>query len=146
MSKEYIEELIVTIPSITDMENAQREIYMKGFIGKNQASLADALGPFLTVLGVAFYKSTPVSLATSAVSLFLTINDTDYKKIVRDCLINGYISLGDLRNKMSKLSGIYTRFAIKVPFLEFTEKRFRIVSGFGIITKGCLNSGHWEDL
>lgn len=137
---EYTSILTVSKNELEQMMYAQVQVY--DFIDEkiNSSQLINALGPVSTILGLIFIQSTPVGVAAAVGSIIsgITFNEKEMIKAEIDAGLRGLVRL---HQSISQNPNIQLA-QVKLPFLEFIDYNFRVVTGDGLIL-GLLINGHW---
>lgn len=137
--REYVGSLTMSYDTLYKIRRAQYEIRTKGFTNVSQNSLVTALGQYAGVLSLAFMLPTPVTLAAGVIA-GITGAANERATIIKVCQ-NGEDYLQQLIYYMDDHKQ-YDQIKVDVPFLEFIDEKFRIVSGSGILT-GVHTKNGW---
>lgn len=137
---EYASTLIFSKDQLYQARRAQAEIRQKGFDQKNQTNLIQGLSTFASVLSLMFKLPTPVTLAAGVISLALGSSQSEVNVLI-SLSIAGEDYLDEVYDFMYD-NPDYDLIEVTLPFLEFVEEGFRIVTGIGIVTKVHSSSGH----
>lgn len=137
--KEYLEKLVLSKREIEEMERAQFEIRKEGFEAQNEEKLRLGLSAFASVLSMAFMLGTPATLA-AAVIAGITSSPSD-RETLKITSRHGEDYMRELIYTMDDHPN-YELIEVELPFLEFIDEGFRIVSGAGRVT-AVKDSGNW---
>lgn len=136
--KEYTRTLILSKREINYIKRAQFEMRMDGFKNEDEGKLIQGLSAFTSVLSFAFMLPTPVTLAAGVIAA-ISSSPSERDTIISVCS-NGEDYLEILWNMMDDHPE-YDLVKVELPFLEFVDEGFRIVSGFGRIEAIHVGNG-----
>ncbi|MBD8498067.1 hypothetical protein [Paenibacillus arenosi] len=141
---EHVEELILTKDQVLKMQSAQYAIYEKGFKDTNTTvkKVADALAGIGSILGLVFFKSTPVGVATGVVGILASMIPST-KEIVDTYVKDGHYHMSYLVNFFESNPNARL-IKVTLPFIQFNyDGPIRFVAGQGIITGYKPQNGDW---
>lgn len=143
MAREYKDTLTVNLDQLVKMERAQRNIYDRGFVSPSKVDLTSLLGLSATVLGLVFIASTPVSVATAAVSLGTSFVPPSEKKLLEGMVKTGYWDLGYARDLLA--DGYYDLLEMELPFIEYVVngQKLRLISGKNAVKRAHIKGSSW---
>lgn len=136
---EYIDTLTLSKDQINKIKRAQFEMRMEGFQNQDEEKLRQKLSAFASVLSLAFMLGTPFTLAAAVISA-ITPGPSDRDIIITVCR-HGEDYLEGLWNIMDDNPN-YELLKVELPFLEFIDEGFRIVSGAGRVV-AVKDNGIW---
>lgn len=140
-SREYSEDLTVTLSQLKKIQKAQRAMYKNGLVKLEGTTLESVLGSVATILGLAFVTSTPAGIVAGITSLVASLG-VSAKDALKDMVYTGYFSMEDLTDFFEE-NPEYDMIKVEFPFIEYYVggKTIRFVSGEGLVKKAHNEDG-----
>ncbi len=144
MAREYISKVIVNLDQLRKIQRGQRTIYDSGIVNPNSNTLIAGLSGVVSILALAFIRSTPVGVAAGVISLASGMTSSE-KDILKNLVYSGYWHLGYMDDFMVDHPN-YDLIEMELPFLEYTvdKEPIRFIQGKGMITRVHTKNG-WID-
>lgn len=130
--------LVLSRSQLYSIKRAQFEIRMQGFTYVDEGKLAKNLSAYASILSLAFMLPTPVTLAAGVIAGISSI-PSERDTIISMCR-RGEDYLQSLIYLMDD-NPQYDFVKVELPFLQFVDEEFRIISGYGRLIAVHVGSG-----
>lgn len=138
--EEYFEEVTLTREELKKLCRAHTEIYNYVEGQTDKIGLIEVLSSCSMVLGL-FKLPTPVQILNAIVGVLLSVYE-DREEILAKCLKNAQVFLNDVEKGVDS-NPKYDQVKLVLPFLDYVNEGFRLISGEGEVIAFHLEDGGW---
>lgn len=138
-SRDYGSTVIITNTEIRDIREAQWDIRYYGYQRELKESLISALSAVAGVLSFMFFLPTAFTLGSAVISLITSVSGGEKDAIISACRA-GEDYLQELEIMMREHPE-WQAVKVRLPFMEFLDYGYRMVSGRGAIEAIKVNGG-----